>query len=400
MKKIIFVLLINILFLSAYSQTTTDALRVIDTRNINDLPNFSKQLIRADFKLRSTIGTPGSGTISTNLTIAPWKDYTGDLNHQLSFNNGGIYYRTGDERNAFWNTWQKISLTSPGSFYIAGDENTYYPVVFEDKGWDNNEATVLEINRSDVHGDKSWSGSLMSRFKLHVTRGGHGANFIDVDIKQKPSQSTGKYFIAGWQDITTLRNFTYFIIWLRGATTYYYQSNYPQTPLFTSSSLTFEGTTHTPKTEIDSYVNNNGLSLSGSLKVNSTLPSSFAGNVGIGTITPKNLLDVAGTIHAKNIEVDLNNWSDFVFDKGYQLPSLIELEAHIKEHKHLPNIPSEAQVKEKGINIGEMQVKLLQKIEELTLYVIQQEKRIQEQENSSSEQKEIIKKLQEELKKL
>ena len=99
------------------------------------------------------------------------------------------------------------------------------------------------------------------------------------------------------------------------------------------------------------------------------------GNVGIGTSNPKKLLDVAGTIHAQNVEVDLNNWSDFVFDKDYELPSLQEVEAHIKEHKHLPNIPSEAEVKEEGINIGEMQAKLLQKIEELTLYVIQQEKK-------------------------
>ncbi|MBF0576276.1 hypothetical protein [Dysgonomonas sp. GY617] len=84
------------------------------------------------------------------------------------------------------------------------------------------------------------------------------------------------------------------------------------------------------------------------------------GNVGIGTSNPKKLLDVAGTIHAQNVEIDLNNWSDFVFDEDYELPSLQEVEAHIKEHKHLPNIPSEDEVKEEGINIGEMQAKLLQ----------------------------------------
>ena len=103
------------------------------------------------------------------------------------------------------------------------------------------------------------------------------------------------------------------------------------------------------------------------------------GNVGIGTNNPQKLLDVKGTIHAQNIEVDLNGWADFVFDKDYKLPTLQEVETHINNYKHLPDIPSEKQVKEEGVNIGEMQAKLLQKIEELTLYVIEQDKTIREQ---------------------
>lgn len=108
--------------------------------------------------------------------------------------------------------------------------------------------------------------------------------------------------------------------------------------------------------------------------------NNFAGRVGIGTENPQGALDVYGTIRATEVKIETTGWSDFVFDKDYQLPSLKEVEAHIKERKHLPNIPSEAQVKEEGINIGEMQAKLLQKIEELTLYVIQQEKKNIEQE--------------------
>lgn len=109
------------------------------------------------------------------------------------------------------------------------------------------------------------------------------------------------------------------------------------------------------------------------------------GNVGIGTSNPQKLLDVKGTIHAQNIEVDLNGWADFVFDKDYKLPTLQEVENHINEHNRLPDIPSENQVKEEGINIGEMQAKLLQKIEELTLYVIEQNKTINEQNRRINE---------------
>ena len=73
------------------------------------------------------------------------------------------------------------------------------------------------------------------------------------------------------------------------------------------------------------------------------------------------------------------NWSDFVFRKEYNLPTLQEVEKHIAEKGHLENIPTEKEVLENGINLGEMNAKLLQKIEELTLYSIQQNKKIDEQ---------------------
>jgi hypothetical protein len=111
------------------------------------------------------------------------------------------------------------------------------------------------------------------------------------------------------------------------------------------------------------------------------------GNVGIGTVNPKNLLDVNGTIHAREVKVDVNDWSDFVFQPTYKLRPLIEVEKYIKANGHLEDIPSAKEVEKNGVNMGEMQAKLLQKIEELTLYVIEKDKELKEQALSNTELK-------------
>jgi hypothetical protein len=87
---------------------------------------------------------------------------------------------------------------------------------------------------------------------------------------------------------------------------------------------------------------------------------------------------IYGSLKSKEVNVTLNEFPDFVFKEGYRLRPIIELEQYIIENNHLPDIPSENEVKEKGIDLGEFNSKLLQKIEELTLYIIEQEKRMNE----------------------
>ncbi|MGS2741648.1 hypothetical protein [Sinomicrobium sp. M5D2P17] len=104
----------------------------------------------------------------------------------------------------------------------------------------------------------------------------------------------------------------------------------------------------------------------------------FSGNVGIGTTNSNNWkLAVNGNIRAKEIKVE-TGWSDFVFEDSYNLPTLEEVEQHIKEKGHLKDIPSAKEVEENGIFLGEMDAKLLQKIEELTLYMIELKKENQQ----------------------
>jgi len=99
------------------------------------------------------------------------------------------------------------------------------------------------------------------------------------------------------------------------------------------------------------------------------------GNVCIGVAVDNGYkLAVNGTIHAKEVKVDLSDWSDFVFNEDYHLKPLNEIEEFIKINKHLPEIPSAKEVEANGVALGEMQAKLLQKVEELTLYMIELKK--------------------------
>jgi hypothetical protein len=100
-----------------------------------------------------------------------------------------------------------------------------------------------------------------------------------------------------------------------------------------------------------------------------------------------------GKIYAKEVEVKANVWADYVFKKDYKLRTLEEVEKHIEEKGHLPNIPSASEVEKNGINLGEMDAKLLEKIEELTLYSIEQNKQLQKQSYEIAELKEQVQKL-------
>ncbi len=100
------------------------------------------------------------------------------------------------------------------------------------------------------------------------------------------------------------------------------------------------------------------------------------GNVGIGTLNPTYKLSVNGDIRTKEVVVEAN-WADYVFDKKYKLSSLDEVEKFIQHNKHLPNIPSAKEVEEKGLHVGDVQKRMMAKIEELTLYMIDANKKIE-----------------------
>jgi len=298
-NKILLIIFLSFSISNIKAQTAS-SLDVIDSRAVNDLPNFSSRSLRADFKQRSVVGVPGDGVWSANITLSPWtnQDSTGDKNHQLNFNNGGIFYRNAFPTDAQWGNWKQLVMTD-------GNGN-------------------VGIGNTDPAAKLDISGDLILRNYENAGEKGNKIIFTSYGNDLHGPQIRSYLSFASGSDSRM------------GLVLSSYTGGY-----------------------------NNELFIMG-------------GNVGIGKINPQNKLDVNGTIHSKEIKVDMDNWSDFVFKKDYALPTLEEVEKHIAAKGHLENIPSEEEVLKNGINLGEMDSKLLRKIEELTLYIIEQNKSIED----------------------
>lgn len=104
----------------------------------------------------------------------------------------------------------------------------------------------------------------------------------------------------------------------------------------------------------------------------------------IGTNSPQAKLSVNGNICAKEVRVSLNGspcWPDYVFAQDYDLMEISDLRNYVRQNRHLPGVPSAAEVEENGVELGATTEILLQKIEEMTLYILQLEERVQQLEN-------------------
>ena len=108
------------------------------------------------------------------------------------------------------------------------------------------------------------------------------------------------------------------------------------------------------------------------------------GNVGIGVNDPTNKLEVAGAIRAEEVIVE-SGWADFVFEDDYVLMNLEELANYIEKNRSLPDVPKTSEVSQSGVSVGETQALLLRKIEELTLYIIDQDQKLVKQQNQINE---------------
>ncbi|MCG8309501.1 MAG: hypothetical protein MI975_19050 [Cytophagales bacterium] len=152
-----------------------------------------------------------------------------------------------------------------------------------------------------------------------------------------------------------------------------------------------------------------GFSISGGtsrywmLSENVLSPVVLGNKIGINTreIPPDFQLAIDGKAIMEEVKVQHSeNWPDFVFENDYSLRALEEVENYINEHKHLPEIPNKEEVTENGVNLGEMNAKLLQKLEELTLYLIEQNYELKAQKDQNKAQQNLINELQKRIEKL
>lgn len=280
-----------------------------------------------------------------------------------------------------------------GSFTVNGDKDTYYPVVF--KYGDQDKVNKLRIfRRYSEAGPNELSPTHKGALTLEidVNYGGWGGaqyNWRIMDLRQL-YHTTFAGASLGMHNIG-------FIVWLRGGGFVYKFESEKATNLqvaYSTSELIYDHSnnpydvyapaakSNPDEANINSHLLNinSGVDKSGNLRITGNGSHYISkGNVGIGTTNPSAKLDVNGSIRAERIDVinDVPS-ADYVFEADYELRSISEVEEFISNHKHLPDVPSAAEFKSRGYSVGEMDEILLRKIEELTLYIIEQQKVIDE----------------------
>lgn len=235
--------------------------------------------------------------------------------------------------------------------------------------------------------------------KLHV-EGNFYLNTGSFLINQTPTSNAKFYFsnqgTYTW-DLGTEVGSTNFILYNRANATYPLSFNPSNNiPTFTTDRIRVQGMANSGGTvnvwdiRCRDLVNND-------FGIYNTSQSAYRlyidnlGNIGIGNTSPDAKLTVTGQVHAQEVKVTVSApGPDYVFESNYNLSSLEEIKTYIDQNKHLPEIPSAKEMEKNGIDLGEMDMLLLKKIEELTLYLIDLNKENQEQKiKMEAQQKEI-----------
>lgn len=300
MKKIFTTTLILFFCLFGIIAQTATNMTVLDTRGDNTPPSGYVREAKFEFKARDYIGVPGSGYYSGLLTFAPWGDYTGNKVHQLNFNDGGLYWRTGSQ-NASWETWKRLIFENSNGNVAIGTS-------------DPGDAT-LKIYKSQ------WPQFMLAddntRFLINIAR-----NAWDFSPGSKPG------------DVV------------------FYNMGLSHNMIFRLNDDNMDG---------NSYV---GFADDGT------------GNIWM-KIANNRTVRIDGKVFATEMNIQPNVWADDVFENGYKLMNLKELELFVQANKHLPGVPSEKEVKQNGVNVSEMNAILLRKVEELSLHIIELNKKIE-----------------------
>ena len=295
-------------------------LQVQDTRYISTSPSSYTKVLQPHFKYYNAIGLPNVGSgYSTLLGLRGWtSDNSGGKAYELAFSDDNqIRFRSGYSPS--WEAWRRIIIEENNGNVGIG---TTAPRALLDVGNPVNNTLTAVLGRMP-EGNNIGEGTYLG-IRTYTTQPGPAHSF---SIEHK-----------FYGEVNNAINF-----WRGGDVLGGY--------------MTFATSNGSERMRIDP-----------------------AGNVGIATTDTKGYkLAVNGpAIFTKAVVKNYGNWPDYVFEPAYQLPSLDSVSAFIKENKHLPEMPSAATVEKDGHDLGEVQKLLLKKVEELTLYVIEQRKQIME----------------------
>lgn len=269
-----------------------------------------------------------------------------------------------------------------GTFIVNGDMNTYYPVLFKY----GNQDVINHIRVYRSYGEAGPNA-------LSPTHKGGLALEIDVNYGGWGGQ-TYNWRISDLRQMyhETFANAAYvmfnmgFVVWLRGGGfLYHYESDRPaglqvclnKELIRDDTNPAYKAYAPAPLTATDQ----NSIKSHTLLQNDNGLLTISNANLGIGTDanrTLTNRLEVNGTIRCKEVLVEASPWPDYVFAKDYKLNGLRDIETYIKAHHHLPDMPSANDVEQNGVKLSELNVKLVQKVEELTLYIIELRKEVDE----------------------
>ena len=244
--------------------------------------------------------------------------------------------------------------------------NSYFIGSLPESSSTTHQKLKLEIMGGSLHSDNVGSTTYYISTRdgnvINMERRGGDSGCYEIKV----------YKISGGYDFTIKLNTTYASLWVQA---WKIESGMTPTAML--------------QTNITLYNTSGKTDVTSSFPIRTILATTNTGNIGIGTKTPREKLEVAGTIRATEIKV-MAQTADFVFEDNYELRPLDEVEAFINDNGHLPDIPKATEMEKDGIALAEMNKLLLQKIEELTLYIIEQEKQNKKQQDLLERQQEQI----------
>ncbi|GEM_PF-3573466 len=343
-----------------FNTTASGSTSAVERMRITDAGNVGIGLVTPGAKLEvsgtTRITTNGSNQLQVG-AFSSSSDNFGYISSKGQTNGTGLKFETtngsgvntGAVRMTITNAGKVgIGTTTPGASYMLDVNGAI-------------NATGLYVNGQVAGGSSQWSSSGSN---IYYNQAG------SVGIGTATPNATYKLDVNGSMTSTGLA--VNGISRIVSGTTY----NYLQV-----------GAYHTT-TDNFGYVSSGGQTNGTGLKFETTQGSGSAlgatrmtilnnGRVGIGTTNPDAELAVKGTVHAKEVRIDLTGWPDYVFDKDYNLLSLEDIRAYIEKHHHLPDVPATSDMEKNGINVSEMNMILLRKVEELTLHIINLKKEIE-----------------------